>query len=525
MITKKNLIFYLLVTFGVYCSIIVGVSYDEFFHHDNGEKRLKYLLSFGKYGYYDILHLRYYPGLYDTLAYFINIIFPQEYRIEIFHLTNFVVSLTGIVALTKVVKIFFSKNISYIFFVLTFLNPIFFGHMSINSKDNIIATANFWCLYYILRYLKTSSQKNKSSISTKLGLFIGLGAGVRVVFLGSLIPYILFFFLDILLIKKFCKNFSFRLFFPHLLKTLFIAYFVIILCWQSVHNNIFIEPFILIKNSLSDFSQGVQRGVFAGIFYETKFTPWFYLFVNFFYKLPVYLIFLFVSSFIFLSKMNIFYNKTYPDFIYKFLIILLFVFTPIFISIINNLKIHDGLRYFLYLLPLLNISCALFLFYIYKNKFIFINKLIIVFTCVFFIFFIINFIKITPYHYTHMNLLYKINPNKSTFEHDYWGASLKELIYKFSKSKNLINNPKIAVCGVNPHVVDFYLKKYGLSNYQKAEIYKKFDYAVLINRALNPGNFNEEIFIATTCFEKLKNHKTILNINKNSLILSKIIEY
>ena len=50
MITKKNLIFYLLVTFGVYCSIIVGVSYDEFFHHDNGENRLKYLLSFGKYG-------------------------------------------------------------------------------------------------------------------------------------------------------------------------------------------------------------------------------------------------------------------------------------------------------------------------------------------------------------------------------------------------------------------------------------------------------------------------------------------
>ena len=68
-------------------------------------------------------------------------------------------------------------------------------------------------------------------------------------------------------------------------------------------------------------------------------------------------------------------------------------------------------------------------------------------------------------------------------------------------------------------------KKYGLSNYQKADIYKKFDYAVLINRALNPGNFNEEMFIATTCFEKLKNHKTILNINKNSLILSKIIEY
>ena len=124
-----------------------------------------------------------------------------------------------------------------------------------------------------------------------------------------------------------------------------------------------------------------------------------------------------------------------------------------------------------------------------------------------------------------MNVFYKINSNKITFEHDYWGASLKKLIYDFSKSKNLINNPKIAVCGVNPHVVDFYLKKYGLSNYQKADIYKKFDYAILVNRTLNPGDSSEEIFIPTTCFEKLENHKTILKVNKNSLILSKIIVY
>jgi hypothetical protein len=525
MLNKKNLIFYSLITFGVYCSIKIGVSYDEFFHYDNGERRLKYLLSFGKYDYYDILHLRYYPGLYDTLSYFINLIFPQQYRIEIFHLTNFITTLTGVIALTKVVKIFFSKNISYIFFVLTFLNPIFFGHMSFNSKDNIIATANFWCLYYILRYLKTPSLSNKALISTKLGLFIGLGVGIRVVFLGTLIPYILFFFLDVFLFKKFCKNFLFKLFFLHLTKAIFIAYFVVILCWPNVHGNIFIEPFILIKNSLNDLTQGVQWSVFDGIFYETKLTPWFYLFVNFFYKLPIYLIFLFISSFIFFLKMDNFYNKIYSDFIYKFIIILFFILIPIFISIINNLKIHDGLRYFLYLLPLLNISSALFLYYIYKNKFIFINKIFIVSTCFFFIFFIINFIKITPYHYTHMNFLYKINPSKSTFEHDYWGASLKELIYDFSKSKNLINNPKIAVCGVNHHVVDFYLKKYGLSNYQKTDIFKKFDYAILINRTLNPADFNEEIFIPSTCFEKLQNHKTILNVNKNSLILSKIIEY
>ena len=227
----------------------------------------------------------------------------------------------------------------------------------------------------------------------------------------------------------------------------------------------------------------------------------------------------------FFLKMNIFYSKICSNFTYKFIIILLFILIPIFISIIYKVKIHDGLRYFLYLLPLFSITSALYLYYLFKNKFIFINKVFLFFIFIFFSFFIVNFIKITPYHYTHVNIFYKINPNKITFEHDYWGSSLKKLIYDFSESENLVENPKIAVCGANPNVVDFYLKKYGLSNYQKADIYKKFDYAIIVNRTLNPGNFNEETFVPTTCFEKLKSHKTFLDVSKNSLILSKIIVY
>ena len=39
-----------------------------------------------------------------------------------------------------------------------------------------------------------------------------------------------------------------------------------------------------------------------------------------------------------------------------------------------------------------------------------------------------------------MNFLYKISPSKSTFEHDYWGASLKELIYDKILSKEWYNS-------------------------------------------------------------------------------------
>ena len=117
----------------------------------------------------------------------------------------------------------------------------------------------------------------------------------------------------------------------------------------------------------------------------------------------------------------------------------------------------------------------------------------------------------------------KIFLKKNSFENDYWGASLKELVHKFSKSDNIIPNPKIAVCGVNPHVVDFYLNKYGVSNYQKTDINKDFDYAFIINRTLITKDDTSNKTLFSTCFTKFKNYKNFLSIVKNNLELSKIV--
>ena len=523
MLSKKNIFFYSLIFFGIYCSVFIGASYDEFFHHDNGERRLKYLLSFGVFEYYEILHFRYYPGLYDTLSYFLSIAFPLKFKIEVFHLINFLISLSSIIALTKVVKIFFDKKISYIFFLLTFFNPIFFGHMSINSKDTVIACANFWILYYIIRYFKSQSHNSKSIISTKLALFLGLGAGVRVVFLGTLIPYLFFIFFEIFYIKKLSKGINLKLFYSHIFKIFLISYFLVILCWPNAHENIFTQPFLLIKESLSDLSQGVQGSLFAGIFYETESTPWYYLFINFFFKLPIIIVFSFLLSIIFSYKINAFYKGTIKNFTYKFLLCFFFMLLPILTAILFNLKMHDGLRYFLYLIPFFNIPIALYLFYLYKNKVFFFNKILIIFLSTLFIFFTFNFIKITPYHYSYLNYFNKIFLTNNSFENDYWGTSLKELVYKFSKSDNLVNNPKIAVCGANPHVIDFYLNKYGVSNYQKTDINKVFDYAFIINRTLTVKDAITNKTLFSSCFTKFKNNKNFLSIKKNNSVLSKIV--
>ena len=75
---SRNIVFYSLIIFGLYCALTIGISYDEIYHHESGERRLKYLFSLGQFEYYNVLQLKYYSGLYDTLSYLIVSIFPRK---------------------------------------------------------------------------------------------------------------------------------------------------------------------------------------------------------------------------------------------------------------------------------------------------------------------------------------------------------------------------------------------------------------------------------------------------------------
>ena len=118
----------------------------------------------GYYDYYSILHLKYYPGFYDTLKALVTSAFPKSVYYEGHHVVNFIVGLSGLIALKKFVKIIFNKKISDIFFILSFFTPIFFGHLGFNPKDTIIAAANFWILYYTIKY---QIQRKKEEIKAE----------------------------------------------------------------------------------------------------------------------------------------------------------------------------------------------------------------------------------------------------------------------------------------------------------------------------------------------------------------------
>ena len=72
-------------------------------------------------------------------------------------------SLSTIFAIQKVSKELFNKKVGNIVFIILFFYPIFFGHMSFNSKDTIHAFSHVWMVYLILRYLKKQSIREKSN--------------------------------------------------------------------------------------------------------------------------------------------------------------------------------------------------------------------------------------------------------------------------------------------------------------------------------------------------------------------------
>ena len=150
---KINLIFLLtLILYSLFCALQLGYTWDVLFYYEVGKERLDYLFSLGSNEVDESIHARrYLTGAYSTISSFIVQFFPRKYILEVIYITNLSFSTLAIFGIYKVTKELFNKQIGQITFLICFFNPIFFGHMAMNSIDTIIAFANIWCFYEILR--------------------------------------------------------------------------------------------------------------------------------------------------------------------------------------------------------------------------------------------------------------------------------------------------------------------------------------------------------------------------------------
>ena len=292
---------------------------------------------------------------------------------------------------------------------------------------------------------------------------------------------------------------------------------MMIIFWPSTHDNIFTLPFKLFFDSLNDLSQGTDWGLMNGKFYRTYETPKTYIIINLFYKLPEFVLLSYIIFvYLFFNDKNFF--LTHFKFVKTKLSYLLFIIVfSIVMASLMALKIFDGLRYFLFLMPYLSIIPAIAIYYLIYNIKLNIHKFYLISILALFIYYLFNFFSLTPYHYTYLNILNgNFSDASKRFENDYWGISLKELVSKIEMSKHFNSNNyfKIAYCGINNDTINYYLRRIENFKYIETPNDEDYDYIIMTNRVSGKDQ---------TCFDSYKG-KDILSVKRNGLILSRIRE-
>ena len=463
---------FLMLLFAWVSSAIIGLSADEYFHHINGLVRYEFLISLGEKKIFEFRNNIIYPGLYDTLSYAISqIIFLINKRFYvgnidiIMHLINVSFSTLSILGLYLLTKKLFNKKIALITILLTLLNPFFFGHMGMNSKDIIVFFGFVWFCYYFYLYCTENENVFKNLIF--FSFFIGFGCGVRLALLMPILPIVLcgFYYLT----KKYKLNYYSLLkrLSLHIPIAFFSCLFLVVFCWPHViveiNKSNFFEAFsTVIKNTLS-LKGGPKLGLINGEFYEVLNTPRTYFLDILFYRMPFYFSFLIFASYILMVFKRLNYKTEIKNFNEIFYLVNLTALFPIFVSVILSISIHDNIRLFLFIIPFFCIIAALSLNYFFETfKNYFVTKISLVLILVLFSISFYRFLMLTPYQYTYVNFSYPFfSKTVDKFEQDYWGASYKELVKNLKDKYSIeeIRKFKFADCYGGQETLLYYLKK------------------------------------------------------------------
>ena len=521
----EKILLVMLFAFAIYSSLTIGSFWDETWEMTLGKDRLKYLFSLGTYKYLSFYkYEEFYPGIYNTIAIFFTKMFPIKYEVEIWRLTHLLFSILTIFGIYRISSNLFNKNIGKIAFLICFINPTFFGHAIMNSKDTIVAFSYVWSTYIFLRYLQTQNIKKKTNKYTILGgLSLGLGMGVRFPFLISLAPLFIFFLIDVFFTKKIiCKNFSIKKSLLDILKIFVISYLVAISCWPQVYGNIFIEPFKLMLELASFQGAGVPWILFNGDIFSTIDLPKTYILINLFYKSPEFILFGFLF-FVFAITINTnFFKKEFKYLSIKIFLIVLVIFFPLIFFLFLPYRVYDGIRLFLYIVPFISIIPSILIYYLIKTFSTLTSKFLTLTLALLIAHYVYIFVSLTPYQYTYLN---NFNGNFSSahykFENDYFATSIKELVKKISNENNLFPKDreiKIAFCGVNHKNVMNELDKINLKYKVENLLDGKYEYLIMTNRVHVEQASMKKIDVKS-CYERFTG-KNIINVERNGLILS-----
>ena len=507
-------------------SLTIGLSSDEYFHHINGLNRYNFLFSLGEDKNFQFRNTQFYPGLYDTLSYtlgriimLISIKFYANNIDFVMHLINIIFSTLSLVGLYFFSKKIFNKDIGIIAVFLTLLNPFFFGHMGMNSKDIVIFFSLIWFCYYF--YLYCTEEKKIIKHLLLASFFIGFGCGVRLTFLVVIFPVVVCGLVYLFIKFKSQYLYLTKRLLPHSLVAIAITIFLVILCWPhmivEIQNGNFVKFFSTIVKNTINWIDGPKIGMLNGEYYEVFNTPKSYFLSIVLYRIPFYFTLLIILSYVLIIGKNLLIKNEISDFNKKFLIINIIAFFPIFLALILSVNIYDNLRLFLFIIPFFSIIAAFSLNWMltsFKDSFkikTILTMVVILFSLSFY-----RFITLTPYQYDYINYSsIKYSNAAYKWEHDYWGTSFKELVKKIKKqySKEQIRDLKITNCSGDDTLLYYLRRQLGLKFIYRFKREKEANHVVIINRT-TLDIFNPVVWPKINKMVNKKGHMLVRDVEK-----------
>jgi hypothetical protein len=340
-----------------------GVTWDEDVHNWYGNFVLDYYLSL--FGDKTALHWRdlyNYGAVFDMVAAALNRASPIGVY-ETRHLLNGLVGILGLIGCWKLGRAVGGSRVGFIATLLLILIPNYYGQMFNNPKDIPFAVGMVWSIYYLVRIAPMLPRPSGATLA-KLGTAIGMTMGVRI---GGLL---LIGYLGLLLtldgtwravaahrIRVFAETvlLSFwRVFLP----VVGVAYPVTLLFWPWGQTDPIENPL----RALAFFSHQTFPfyTLFDGRFVPASDLPWTYLPTYIALALPELVLVLLVCcpiaavAALWRRDFRLSREKALAHFVLGIGIVF-----PVAYAIAIRAVLFDGMRHFIFILPLIAVAAAI----------------------------------------------------------------------------------------------------------------------------------------------------------------------
>ncbi len=500
--------------FGIYLSMNVGITHDEFHDYYVWEANKNLIINNLFETNYDSQYLDGGGKFYGVGFHYLSIPFEL---ISNFFLSDTFYSQEVKSILSKHITVFFLFILSGIFFqkilnliiqdkfysnlggVLYLMYPYLIGHSFFNVKD--IPFLSIWliCTYLMISIAKIIVHKEKvgNKYFAYISIFTALLLSIRISGLLIFIQYIIMF---LLLLNR--KNINLNSFLKDYYKQLILSFFSIFLFFYILQPSYWENPFLFFE-AIKYMSKHIQTvcTITLGECMKAQNLPSTYMPIWFFFKLPLVILFG-IIMFPLVEKKIV--NESFNSLI--ILTLTFSIFFIILILIVFEVNLYDEIRQVMFLLPLIFLI-SLTIIYFYSKK------IFKIFLSISILFFLFQNIILYPYNYIWINNFSHFTKINGIFELDYWGVSTKVVADYFNQNK--IDEKICIITNRNSGVKALIKNNSCFLSFKN--LYKKNQrpfYVAFFERSIKKGSPNS----CQIVFEE----KRQVNFSKEDLILAKI---